>query len=312
MARHNHNKKLSILKTDFDVVILTDNRYLNDSKSDIYKHNVYYEDRLVYHALEQLGLKTLRLAWDDRVFDWSTTRSVLFRSTWDYFDRFDEFSMWLEKVSKQTQLLNSETIIRWNIDKHYLLDLQNRGVHIAESHFIEQGAQVTLKQLHHILNWNETVLKPCVSGAARHTYRLSVEHLETHEAIFQELIQNEAMMLQPFQHKIVSQGEVSMMVFNGKFTHAILKQAKSGDFRVQDDFGGSVQDYNPTEAEIAFSEAAVMACPELPIYARVDIFEDNEGEIALSELELIEPELWFRHHKNAAKVLANEIKERLS
>ena len=296
----------------YDCVILTDQRYLNDSKTDAYKHNVYVEDRLVYHALEELGLKTLRLAWDDMFFDWSSTKSVLFRTTWDYFDRFDEFSEWLEIVSKQTTLLNSEALIRWNIDKHYLLDLQNKGIHIAESHFIEQGAKVTLEQLHDILNWKETVLKPCVSGAARHTYRLDVENFQKHESIFQKLIAKEAMMLQPFQYQIVNKGEVSMMVFNGNFSHAILKKAKAGDFRVQDDFGGSIQDYTPSESEIIFAEAAVNACNELPIYARVDIFEDNEGRIALSELELIEPELWFRSHPEAAKLLARAIKEKMN
>lgn len=300
------------MKTNFDVVILTESRYLNDSKTDDYKHNVYHEDRLVYHALEQIGLKTLRLAWDDMFFDWSSTKAVLFRTTWDYFDRFDEFSVWLENVSKQTTLLNSEAIIRWNIDKHYLLDLQNNGVHIAESHFIEKGANVTLEQLHDILNWKQTVLKPCVSGAARHTYKLSLENLSAHESIFQDLIKAEAMILQPFQHNIVSKGEVSMMVFNGNFTHAILKTAKAGDFRVQDDFGGSIEIYKPSEKEIVFAEEAVKACPELPIYARVDIIEDNIGELAILELELIEPELWFRHHKPAALALAKGVKEKLS
>lgn len=296
----------------YDCVILTDQRYLNDSKTDSYKHNVYYEDRLVYFALEELGLKTLRLAWDDMFFDWSTTKSVLFRTTWDYFDRFDEFSKWLETVSKQTTLLNSEALIRWNIDKHYLLDLQQKGVHIAESHFIEQGSKVTLKQLHDILAWEETVLKPCVSGAARHTYKLNPENFHEYETIFQELIANEAMMLQPFQFNIVTKGEISMMVFNGEFTHAILKKAKAGDFRVQDDFGGSIHHYKPTENEIIFAQECVNACKELPIYARVDIFEDNLGHIALSELELIEPELWFRTNPESAKLLAKAIKQKLN
>ena len=299
------------MRKDYDVVILTDSRYLKDS-SDPYKHNVYYEDRLVYHALEQVGLRTLRLAWDDMFFDWSTTKAILFRTTWDYFDRFEEFSNWLEQVSKQTILVNSETLIRWNIDKHYLQHLERNGIHIAESHFIEHGASVTLAQLHDILNWTDTVLKPCISGAARHTYKLNLENLAQHESIFQNLISDEAMILQPFQHNIVDIGEVSMMVFNGTFTHGILKKAKKGDFRVQDDFGGTVHDYKPSEAEIQFAEAAVKACPELPIYARVDIFEDNNGSIALSELELIEPELWFRNYKPAALALATGIKERLT
>jgi glutathione synthase/RimK-type ligase-like ATP-grasp enzyme len=295
----------------YDVVILTDHRYLSDSKTDTYTRNVYYEDRLVYHALEQLGLRTLRLAWDDMFFDWSSTKAVLFRSTWDYFERFAEFSQWVESISKQTLLMNSGAIIRWNIDKHYLLELQKKNVPIAESHFIEKGAKVSLSQLHDILDWNETVLKPCISGAARHTYKLTSETLAAHEAIFQELIANEAMLLQPFQHNIVEKGEISMMVFNGSFSHAVLKKAKAGDFRVQDDFGGSVINYTPSEAEIDFAEACVKACPELPIYARVDVFEDNSGKIALSELELIEPELWFRYHPNAAMVLAKGIKQRI-
>ncbi|WP_375239973.1 RimK family alpha-L-glutamate ligase, partial [Aurantibacter sp.] len=208
---------------------------------------------------------------------------------------------------KLTQLLNSEAIIRWNIDKHYLKDLQAKNVTIAETFFIEKGNSKTLAQLHQELDWKETVLKPCISGAARHTYKLNAQNLQQHEVIFKTLIAEESLMLQPFQYNIVEKGEISLMVFNGKFTHAVLKKAKAGDFRVQDDFGGSVHDYNPTTKEIIFAENAVNACIELPIYARVDIFEDNNGNIALSELELIEPELWFRKKPEAAIVLAKAI-----
>lgn len=294
-----------------DVVVLTDKRYLEDSKTDPYKHNVFYEDKLVVNALKNEGLHVLRLAWDDVKFNWSFTKCVLFRSTWDYFDRFQEFSKWLNQVSKQTKLLNSESLIRWNIDKHYLLDLKGKGVHIAETYFIEKEEKTTLQELHNKLNWNETVLKPCISGAARHTYKLNPNNINEHETVFKELITEEAMMLQPFQHKIVENGEISMMVMNGKFTHAVLKIAKPGDFRVQDDFGGSVYEYKPLKEEIEFAENAVKACLELPIYARVDIFTDNEGLTALAELELIEPELWFRNNSKAAIVLASAIKNLL-
>ncbi len=294
----------------YDVIVLTDKRYLEDSETDASKHNVFLEDFLVLEALRQEDLNVTRLAWDAK-FDWSSTKSVLFRTTWDYFDRFEEFSKWLEKVTKQTILFNSEQIIRWNIDKHYLNDLKRHGVPIAESYFIEKGSLKTLKEIHNQLGWTETVLKPCISGAARHTYKLNRETLQTHEAIFKELINTESLMLQPFQHHIVSRGEISMMVFNGQFTHAILKKAKAGDFRVQDDFGGSVHDYQPTKEEINFAENAVNACLELPIYARVDIFMDNDNQIALSELELIEPELWFRHCPEAANVLAKAIRKKL-
>jgi len=294
----------------YDVTVLTDSRYLDDSQ-DPYKHNVYYEDKLVVDSLKNLGLKVTRKAWDDPKFEWSSSQILVFRTTWDYFDRFGEFSDWLGKVSTSCTLVNSKDLIHWNIDKHYLKDLGKNGVRIPPTEFIEPNTEITLSELHSKLKWNDTVLKPCISGAARHTYKLNKDNIEDHEAIFQELIKSEAMMLQPFQTRIVSEGEISMMVINGKFTHAILKKAKPGDFRVQDDFGGSVHDYKPSQNEIVFAENAIKACPELPLYARVDMFTDNDGELAVSELELIEPELWFRNFPQAAKQLANAINLKL-
>jgi len=292
-----------------DIVVLTDKRYLKDSTTDLYKHNVFYEDELVVNALKNKGLNVLRMAWDNPTFNWSDTKFVLFRTTWDYFERFDEFSSWLSSVSKKTRLLNSERLIRWNVDKHYLLDLKNKGIHITKSHFLEKGEQMSLKEIHEKLNWQETVLKPCVSGAARHTYRLNKNNIVDYENVFKQLVANEAMILQPFQENIVKQGEVSLMVIDGKFTHAVLKIAKKGDFRVQDDFGGTVQPYKASLEEIKFAENAVMACIETPIYARVDVFKDNDGILALSELELIEPELWFRNNPESSNLLAAAIKK---
>lgn len=292
----------------FDVVILTDNRYVNPTKIDEYIQNVLDEDNYVKNALEKLELNVARIAWDDKDFDWSSTKYLLFRTTWDYFNRFEEFSNWLNKVSQVTQLLNSERIIRWNIDKHYLQDLRQKGVHIIPTIFIEKSSRTSLKILHKENNWDETILKPCISGGARYTYKLNLNNLEKHENIFQKLIKNEAMMLQPFQHSIVKKGEISLMIFNGRFTHAVLKKAKKGDFRVQDDFGGTVHNYIPTAKEILFSEKAVKSCIEFPVYARVDITTDNDGDLAIVELELIEPELWFRNNPQAADFLAEGIK----
>lgn len=290
-----------------DIVILTDQNHLNQFDKNGEILDGYLEDAILNDALEAQGLSVLRLAWDDSDFDWSTTKAVIFRSTWDYFYRFTEFSKWLANVSKQTKLINSSDIIHWNIDKHYLLDLKAKGLHIAESYFIEKGSSDTLQELYNLLGFNETVLKPCVSGTARHTYKLNPSNLEEHEGILKELLQNEAMMVQPFQYDIINKGEVSMMLFKGEFTHAVLKVAKPNEFRVQSNFGGQCSLYEPTPKEIAFAEYAVRCCPELPLYARVDIFNDNDGLIALAELELIEPELWFRLYPEAATILAKKL-----
>jgi glutathione synthase/RimK-type ligase-like ATP-grasp enzyme len=298
----------------FDVVVLTDHRYVSPTKKTPYIENVLLEDRLVVEAMQNEGLTVGRKAWDDPDFDWSTTRFALFRTTWDYFDRFAEFSKWLEHASQQTQFINSKELIHWNIDKHYLQDLSKAGVTIPKTLFIEKDSSITLSeavakaQLEYGFASGSFILKPCVSGAARHTYKIGKDEIGKHESIFKELIAEEALMLQEFQHHIVSEGEISMMLFNGTFTHAVLKIAKAGDFRVQDDFGGTVHEYQPTEEQIAFAQNVVHAAPQLPMYARVDIFKDNDGNWALAELEIFEPELWFRLKPGAAGLLAKTIK----
>ena len=198
------------------------------------------------------------------------------------------------------------------MDKHYLNDLEKKGVHTIPTYFIEKGTLTTLKKIHKENNWGKTILKPCISGGSRHTYKLDHKNIEDHEIIFQKLILKEAMMLQPFQNSIVETGEISLIIINGVFTHAVLKKAKAGDFRVQDDWGGTVHPYIPTSKEIIFAENAVKACIEFPIYARVDITTDNDGKLAIVELELIEPELWFRNNIQAAYLLAKSIWDQIS
>ncbi len=300
----------------FDVVVLTDHRYVAPEKRTPYVENVLLEDRLVLEALQEQGLRVIRKSWDDAGFDWSSTKLAVFRTTWDYFDRFDEFSKWFQSASQQTQFVNSKELIDWNIDKHYLKDLSKEGVTIPKTFFVEKGTRTTLEEaftdaVNH-LGFREDilVLKPCVSGAARHTYKIEKKDIADHEAVFQKLISEEAMMIQEFQENIVSEGEISMMLFNGEFTHAVLKIAKPGDFRVQDDFGGSVHEYQPSEEQISFAQKVVNAAPELPVYARVDLFKDNDGNWALAELEIFEPELWFRRNPEAAQTLAKAIKNR--
>lgn len=291
----------------YDLILLTEARYENPVEPDWYKQQILLEDSLLMAALEQRGLKIRRVDWASKDFDWSGARFAMFRTTWDYFHRFAEFSAWLERVSEQTTLINPLELVRWNMDKHYLRDLDKRGVRITPTRFVEVGDSITLAELHAETGWEKTVLKPAVSGAGRHTYRLDAANLAAHEPIFRELLAKEAMMLQPFQKKIITEGEKALMVMGGQYTHAVLKTAKPGEFRVQDDFGGSVHPYTPTPEEIRFAESVFAVCDPQPLYGRVDLITDNEGQLAVVELELIEPELWFRFHPPAAGVLADAL-----
>lgn len=292
-----------------DVVVLTDERFINPAEPDEYTRNVLFEDQLVMTGLISKGLNVRKLAWSDPNFDWSTTKFVLFRTTWDYAERFDEFADWLMDVALKTRLINSYDLISWNMDKHYLGDLKHAGVHIVDTHFILPKDERSLTEVYAEMGWEKAVLKPAVSASAKNTVVLTPETVGDHEELYAKLIADESMLIQPFLDSIVARGEISLMLIGGEYTHAVIKKAKPGDFRVQDDFGGTVDDYTPTEEEIALAVQTVKACGELPLYARVDIANDLEGKPAIMELEIIEPELWFRKNSDAADKLADEIKK---
>ena len=297
-----------MVNKDWDVVVLTDARYIGENYNDEYSRNVILEDQLVVEALKRKGLRVFRTNWDNSKFDWSTTNYILFRTTWDYFDRYDEFEPWLGKVSQLTNLINPADLIKWNIDKFYLQDLNDKGIAIPPSIFIEKGCTKSLSEIVKESDWCEFILKPAISGAARHTYRFKKDQISP-EAIeaFNSLNPKERFLLQEYQTKITSKGEVAFMVFGGEFSHAILKKAKSGDFRVQDDFGGTVHHYQASAKEIEFVEKTVAMIEPTPIYARVDVMWDNNNNLCLGELEMIEPELWFRYQPFSADRLAETI-----
>ncbi|NUN69924.1 MAG: hypothetical protein HUU02_09465 [Bacteroidetes bacterium] len=293
----------------YDITILTAEPYLAPASPDWYVEQILLEDRLVREALERRGLRVHRTDWTDRAFDWSATGAVLFRAVWDYTSRYDEFLAFLHRVNAVTTLINPLPTILWNLDKHYLRDLEQRGIHIPPTLYIEKGSGGTLREFYERCGHREAILKPAMSAGARHTYRLNGAVIAEYEPLFRQLVDAETMMLQPFLPSVLTSGEVTLVVIGGRYTHAIRKTAKAGDFRVQDDFGGTVHRYVPTQDEIAFAERTVSVCSPVPYYARVDMLRDEEGRLVVSELEAVEPELWFRFHPEAAERLAEVIAE---
>ena len=291
----------------YDVVVLTDSRYVNPLETNTYISNVLREDELVINALKEKNLSVVKKDWNDSIFDWETTRSILFRSTWDYFDKFELFKKWFNKTKNKCLMINSAETIEWNIDKHYLLDLQEHQIPIPNSEFIQRRSSIDLLELMQKKNWNEIVVKPTISGAAKNTYRLKKGEINQFNPSWEKLIYQEDFIIQEFQNNVITEGEVAMIVIGGKFTHAVLKKAKEGDFRVQDDFGGSIAIYNPSKEMVKLAEKCTRILTPIPSYARVDIIWDNFRDLAVSELELIEPELWFRLNPNAAQKLAQHV-----
>ena len=294
-----------------DVTILTCQKYLNPKVITTYEQNILDERKLITQALEDLGLKVHCAAWDDTEYDWSQTRSVVFRTIWDYFERYDEFSAWLEIVKTKTQLVNSYELIQWNIDKHYLKDLQSKGLAIVPTEYVDTGSYRSIAEVCLERDWQDVVIKPAIAGGAFHTHKVLEFERADYEEVFENLVAERDMLIQPFVPTISSRGEASLMVFNGKFTHAILKKPKQGDYRVQDDWGGTVHPYSPTQEEITFAEDCFKACSTMPAYGRADILWGKNGDILLGELEIVEPELWIRNDPASARQFAQGVLEAL-
>ncbi len=295
-----------------DIALVTERRYENPTDVSGYVANILEEDRLLSAALQERGWSTQRVDWSREDVDWSAYRGVVLRTTWDYFERFEAFEAWLDRLQGHGGVLNPLPTIRWNLDKHYLGELAAAGVPTIATQFVERGSDRSLASVIAAQGWDEVVTKPAVSGAARQTYRVRADQVQAHEAGFAELVEHEAMLVQPFMPGIVAHGEVTVVVMNGRPTHAVCKRAKAGDFRVQDDHGGTVHAHVATEAQLKVAAQAVEACAATPVYGRVDMVTGPDGVPQVMELELIEPELWLRFEPSAAAAFADAIVERLT
>lgn len=292
-----------------DVALVTEAKLERPVKIGWYERNVLEEDRILTEALAEVGLSAQRVDWAREDVDWSAYRCALLRTPWNYFLELDAFMRWVEQVSTQTRLLNAPQTIGWNVDKRYLLELQAAGVAVVPTEILERGDRRTLAGIAQARGWDEAVLKPVVSGAGRHTYRVRPD--DVGEAILRERVAAEAMMLQPFVPDVVARGEVTVVVIDGAPTHALLKRPAAGEFRVQDDHGGTLHDHEASSEELAAAMRAIECCATPPLYGRVDLVRDADGNPMVMELELVEPELWFRRWPSAAGRLARRLAQTL-
>ena len=134
------------------------------------------------------------------------------------------FFSWIEKTKNKTEFINSSDIIKWNIDKHYLIDLEKKGINIASTIFVEKGDKTNLKNLFKKTKWKKAVIKPAISGAARHTYLIDTDSYEEYEELFQKLINEKCMLFQVFLSDIKIFGEISLILIDGEYTHAVKKK----------------------------------------------------------------------------------------
>jgi glutathione synthase/RimK-type ligase-like ATP-grasp enzyme len=252
--------------------------------------DLHPDDLPLAAALRTAGLDPVAEVWTDPSVDWSAYDAVLLRSVWDYHTRYLEFTEWLAQLDKAgVPVFNHSDLVRWNGDKRYLLELRERGVAIVPS---QVAAGACLREVVAGLDGQEIVIKPTVSATAYNTVRGFAGSEELSGKI--DELPDDVYLVQPFLPEIQTEGEWSLMYFDGEFSHAVLKRPADGDYRVQDDFGGTAAAADPAPAVRAAADAvmAEVVSRNPPVYARVDGVV-AAGRFLLMELELIEPYLFL-------------------
>lgn len=269
------------------------------------KHaNLTSDDRLLVKPLLARGIEVAALTWDAPHTDWTWFDAVVVRSTWDYHRRPAEFAAWLAHLKAAgVNLWNPPDILRWNMDKRYLLDLAAEGVPIVPTVLLPEGQSADLAALLRSRGWSQAVIKPAISASAYSTWPVSVEDAPSRQTAFDALVAHTATLVQPLMPEIY-EGEWSVIFLGGAYSHTVLKRPARNTIFVQEELGGSWTVCDPPAGLIGQAAAALHAAEAIAgdgnplLYVRVDGLLVN-GRLTLMELEAIEPALFLKGSPNA-------------
>lgn len=282
-----------------------------------------HDDEPLHAALAGRGAELAHPSWDDDAVDWTAYDVVLVRTTWNYQEHIGAFERWIERVDAATRLWNPAPVLAWNVRKTYLRELEAAGVPIVPTVWLARGqgaASLDVAAAVAAAGATRGFLKPVVGATARETLRFASDEagLAAARAHVERLLPHEDLMLQPYLPSVETEGELSAIVLDGQLTHGVRKVPVPGDYRVQDDFGAhdepftfDARDLDTVERALDFVRSRFELDAPL-LYARADFLRADDGRLALNELELVEPSLFFRHGPRAAERLADALCARAS
>lgn len=263
-------------------------------------------DVLLISAFKEKGITASFVAWDNKEANWSDFDCAIFRSCWDYQTRIEEFREWLTLLETQNiKTWNPLSIIRWNIHKTYLLELEKKGVLIVPTTAISKNTFFDLKPFFDEKKYSEIIVKPAISASAMGVIKITVAEVEQKQADVDKLLSVSDILVQPLMPQI-SNGEMSLVFIGKKYSHTVLKKPKAGDFISNIEYGGTETIIQPNLEIISQAENIVNVIPGPLLYTRVDgIIVD--GKFMLMELELIEPHMFFDLAPDAASRFVEEL-----
>lgn len=268
-------------------------------------------ERLMLPHLAAANIETEIVDW--RLFgsDFTKFDLIVLRSCWDYHLRAAEFISWLQCTAQATSVLNSVDTVLWNHNKFYLREVAALGIEIAPTVFVSGSDSIEPDVWREIKSWSKSVVKPAVSASAHRTWLFDSVALPEKNDLKRRM-QGEGFLIQKFIPEIETQGEISFVYIDGQFSHAALKMPAAGDFRVQQEHGGSAEVFHPSAALLDQTNKIAAAVPQVreSLYCRIDAVA-RDGKLVLMELELIEPELFLGLSEGAAERFAEAIIRRL-
>jgi len=267
-------------------------------------------DRLYAEALTGLGARVEAAPWNSApsvggIAPFVGADAVVLRSNWDYHHSLSAFRSWLHLLEvTQVPVWNSPELVRWNLDKRYLLDLEQWGVRVpATAVVLAHGSAATVAAAMDAWGWERAVVKPAWGASGHQVERVERGALESGAWQVETGADARPLLVQEYLPEVAAEGEVALVFFGGEFSHAVRKRPAEGEFRVNSQYGGKNEVFTPSASLVAEAERVISVLPEAPLYARVDGVE-RDGELVVLEVEVNEPGLWLPLAPGAAERFA--------
>jgi glutathione synthase/RimK-type ligase-like ATP-grasp enzyme len=266
------------------------------------------DDRRAATAVADLGLRVDAVCWDDPDVQWLAYAAVVVRTTWDYHHRAGEFHAWIDRLDALgARLWNPPRILRWNTDKRYLTRVEHPYLRPPPTAILYRGSAVDLRRLLESRGWDESVIKPTISADGFSTERTSLDRALSDQPLLGAMLARGDVLIQPLVPEIRTAGEISMMFFGGAFSHAVIKQPQTGEFRVQERLGGRITRTDAPRVLVDSARELLERWAPGSLYARVDVVEAAD-RFVLMEVELVEPSLYLEHDPPSADAFALAIR----
>jgi len=267
---------------------------------------LYETDQKLIPVLKEYGYMAKAEIWDNPNVNWHQYDVLIFRNIWDYYLKIGTFNAWLDTIDNfSIRSFNPISVIRWNKHKFYLRELQAIGIPVIPGIYISRTNELNIEKLLPC-DWTQAILKPAISAGSHLTTLFDTKDAASVSVNYHDIAKEQDLILQKFIPEICTEGEISLLFFDKKFSHAVVKKPKAGDFRIQSMFGGKYQAYSPTGSLLKMAQKIVDYIEHDLLYARVDgIIID--GTFHLMELELIEPDLYFDYVENGTMKFADNI-----